>query len=171
MKKPEPNDYAPHLSKYYDLVEEGDLAEILIANHESTQDLLEVIPEVKADYRYASEKWSIKEVLIHAMDTERVINYRALRFARNDSREIDGFDHSLFVKESYCEERSLSSIAEEFLMIRNATISLFGNFNEAVLDRAGVVNGSRITVRAMGYLIAGHEVHHINVIKDKYLSV
>jgi len=123
----------------------------------------------KLNYRYAQNKWTIKEILVHIIDDERIYAYRALCFARNDKTELPGFEQDDYALHSRANERSLENILEEYEAVRNATIALFNGLPEDSLLRMGTANNNKATVRAMAYHIAGHELHHMNIIKEKYL--
>jgi uncharacterized damage-inducible protein DinB len=128
------------------------------------------LPEEKLTYRYAKNKWTIKEILVHIIDDERIYAYRALCFARNDKTELPGFEQDDYALFSNANERSIENILNEYEAVRNATITLFESFDEAALLRKGIANKNGATVRALGYHLAGHELHHINIIKEKYLN-
>jgi uncharacterized damage-inducible protein DinB len=127
------------------------------------------LPEEKLTYRYVEKKWTIKEILVHIMDDERIFAYRALRIARNDKTPLPGFEQEDYVPYSRANERSLASIFKEFKTIRNATLSLFRSLKKDDFLRTGIANNHPVSVRALAYHIAGHELHHINVIKERYL--
>src|SRR5690606_18442301 len=120
-------------------------------------------------YSYAHGKWTLKEVLIHCIDTERIMSYRALRFARNDQTELPGFEQNDYVPQSEANSRKMADLIEEYKILRQSTILLFKSFSDDVLKRAGVANGNPISVRALGFVISGHELHHLNVCKERYL--
>lgn len=127
------------------------------------------IADDKLGLSYLPNKWTIKEVLIHVIDCERIFAYRALRIARNDKTSLPGFDENSFTKEVYASNRTLISILKEYTTVRNATISLFESFNEEQMLRVGIASDKTISVRAIGKIIMGHELHHIQVIKERYL--
>jgi hypothetical protein len=127
------------------------------------------VPEEKLSYRYAEGKWTIKEIMAHLIDDERIYAYRALRFARNDQTELPGFDQDDYAIESAANERSLDDLLEEFAAVRRSTIALFNSFDERVWTRSGVASGNVMSVRAAAYHIAGHELRHLNIIKERYL--
>jgi uncharacterized damage-inducible protein DinB len=135
-----------------------------------TARLLEKIPESKALYRYAPAKWSIKEVLGHLADSERVFAYRALRFARGDTTPLPGFDEQVYAPAGRFDERSVADLGAELGAVRRATIALFGGLDEEALARRGTANGTEVSVRALAYIIAGHELHHLTVLRERYLS-
>jgi uncharacterized damage-inducible protein DinB len=114
-------------------------------------------------------KWSIKEIMVHITDDERIYGYRALRFARNDHTPLPGFEQDGYIAFAGANNRSITDIMEEYEAVRRSTIALFNGLDEEALRRSGVANDSKVTVRALGYHIAGHEMHHINIIKEQYL--
>lgn len=121
-------------------------------------------------FRYQEGKWSVKELLVHMMDAERIFAYRALRFARQDNTPLPGFDENKYVGPSKADARTLESILTAYAAVRTATIELYRSFDEEDLSQVGEGSGKRISVRALGYSILGHEVHHLNVIKERYLQ-
>ncbi|UII75938.1 DinB family protein [Flagellimonas sp. HMM57] len=127
------------------------------------------IAEDKLHYAYAEGKWTVSEVLMHIVDTERIFQYRALRFARNDGTPLAGFDQNDFVPESNAMAKSREEILTEYAAVRAATIALFKSFDEALLKRMGMASGSQMSVRAMGFIICGHQAHHLKVIRNRYL--
>jgi uncharacterized damage-inducible protein DinB len=128
------------------------------------------MPESKIDYAYAEGKWSIKEVLQHVIDAERIFSYRALRFARKDPTPLPGFDENLFAENAKAAKRNWTDLLEEFKVVRNATEWLYGSFDAEQLNATGTSNNSPIYVLAFGYISVGHAIHHMNVIKQRYLS-
>jgi uncharacterized damage-inducible protein DinB len=130
--------------------------------------MIKNMPAEKAEYRYAEGKWNIKEVYLHLMDVERIMTYRALRFARNDSSDLLGFNDDEYVFNANAENRTLADIAEEFQAVRNATIAMVKHFTPEIMDRTGTANGGRASVRGLVYILAGHELHHRNILKERY---
>ncbi len=169
ITRPSSSEYAPYYETYIQLVNEDDLLLALKRIAKIWNDLVSGIPEEKLNYCYAEGKWSIKEVLIHLTDSERVFAYRALRFARNDKTELSGFNENIWVPESNATERSLDSLIKEHNNVRGASISLFESFTDEISLRSGSANGKEISVRALGYIICGHELHHLRVIQERYL--
>ncbi len=170
IEKPEPGEYPFYASMYIDLLpDDGLLLKHLKDNLNQVKALISAFPEEKWSYRYAPDKWTIKEVLVHIIDDERIYAYRALCFARNEKTSLPGFEQDEYVLYSNANERSIGNIMEEYEAVRFATIALFNGFDQTALLRQGVANKNRATVRALGYHIAGHELHHINLIKEKYL--
>ena len=127
------------------------------------------LPNEKGNYRYADGKWTIKEILQHIIDTERIFAYRALRIARQDQTPLPGFEQDDYVLSSNTNNRSLESLVKEFTAVRHATIELFDSFNEEMLLAIGIASQNSISVRAIGYIIIGHVNHHNTVIKERYL--
>ena len=136
------------------------------------KEMIYSLPEEKLYFRYAPGKWSIKEILVHIIDDERIFAYRALRFARNEQNNLIGFDQDAYVHYSNADNRDLDNIFEEYEAVRKSTIALFNGLPEESPSRMGHGTGTfnDATVRALAYHIAGHELHHINLIKEKYLS-
>jgi len=128
------------------------------------------LSEAQLNYRYAPGKWTIKEVLGHIIDTERIMAYRSLRFARRDTIELAGFDQDLYVENAFTQKRDIADIVNEYSAVRRSSIELFRSFDEETLTLAGIANQKRLTVRALGYTIADHEAHHWQVIRERYVS-
>ena len=170
IPKPEPSEYAPYVITYISLLpDDGLILEHFDDNLRTTTELMRSLAEDKLTYRYAEGKWTIKEILAHLIDDERIYAYRALRFARNDQTELPGFEQEDYAIESGANERSLDDLLAEFAIVRKSTIALFNSFPDHVLTRSGVANGNVMSVRAIAYHLAGHELRHLNVIKERYL--
>jgi hypothetical protein len=167
---PGPDEYAPYYGKYVSLIPEGDIVAILDKQPTELMALLSTRKEADGDFRYAPGKWSVKEVLGHVIDTERVFSYRALRIARNDQTPMEGFEQDDYVKYGPFGQCSLARLVEEFKSVRLATLSLFRGLGEAAWVRRGVANKNGVSVRAIAYIIAGHELHHRNILKEKYFA-
>lgn len=163
--------FAEYFNHYINLVkDDSNFIDILEEIHIRTNDLLDLITEEKGDYTYADGKWTIKELLIHLIDTERIFCNRALRFARNDKTDLPGYDHDDYVLYSDAKNRTIADIQNEFNLVRASTIALFKSFSNEMLERSGTANGNQLTVLAIGYIISGHEKHHLNVIEERYLD-
>jgi len=160
----------PFYKGYVKLVEQPDVLQALRISGYRTLELIHSIPEEKADYRYAPGKWSIRQVLCHMQDAERIFSYRALRFARNDQTPLAGFDENTYADHLNAESRSLSQLADEMQHLRTATVDLFNGFTADMLTRKGTANNNELTVGAIGIIIAGHETHHAKVLRERYLS-
>ncbi len=159
------NDY---FKSYINRVSDSELLVVLVYQVKTLNALLENISEEQSEFRYAEGKWSIKELLLHITDTERIMSYRALRAARNDSTLMPSFDENAFVAESFASERSFESILNEWNAARNSVICLFEDLNEIQLARIGKFSGSELSVEGIGYLIAGHLLHHVEVLNTRY---
>lgn len=171
IEKPKDGEFPPYAIMYIKLLpDDGLLLKHLKENFDKTKEFMLSLPEEKLTYRYAKNKWTIKEILVHIIDDERIYAYRALCFARNDKTELPGFEQDDYALFSNANERSIENILNEYEAVRNATITLFESFDEAALLRKGIANKNKATVRALGYHLAGHELHHINIIKEKYLN-
>ena len=171
IPNPEPGEYHPSASLYIDLIaKDGRLLEHLAGARVATTELVLALPEEQLSHRYAPGKWTIKEMLVHIVDDERIYAYRALRFAREDPTPLPGFEQDPFAASSQASERPVADILAEYAAVREATIALFRGLPEAALLRSGVADGKRTTVRALGYHIAGHEAHHLRVLRQRYLD-
>ncbi|MBX2961169.1 MAG: DinB family protein [Cyclobacteriaceae bacterium] len=155
---------------YVTYVEKLGMLEALTNSGQAIQALLKTTPEDKGVFRYAPEKWSVKELLCHMMDAERIFSYRALRFARNDSTNLAGFDENSYAPEANAHARSLQQLADEMLRLRATTIDLFSSFSAEMLQRKGTANNNIVSVVNLGYIIAGHETHHRNILNERYLK-
>ncbi|MBK6640303.1 MAG: DinB family protein [Bacteroidetes bacterium] len=136
---------------------------------QATPSFLEEIPEQRWDFSYAPGKWTIRELVMHMMDAERIFAYRTLRFARNDATELEGFDEDAYIPFTNAAARSASSLISEYKTIRAATISLFESFDDEMMMRIGKANGNKFSVLLSGVIIVGHEMHHLNIIRERYL--
>lgn len=152
------------LAKDYDFLEALDIARNRMA------ELVLSLPEGKGEYRYGPNKWSIKEVLCHLIDAERIFTYRALRFARNDKTQLPGFEENDYAPEANAHGRTLAEIGEEATHVRQSTVDLFKSFTPEMLQRTGTANGKTLSVLHLGYTIAGHELHHYNILQERYLQ-
>lgn len=163
------NEYAPFYKNYINALGDVNLFEILTTSLEDLLKTLANLPEEKLLYQYAEGKWTIKELIQHIIDTERVLSYRALRFSRNDATNLQGFDEDWYVANSNGNDRTIEELIEEFTFLRKASISLFKSFTTEMLKMSGTANESEMTVRALGFIIAGHQLHHLKIIQEKYL--
>jgi len=175
IKKPVLGEYPEYSSIYLDLMEDDDNVLLhLWENYQRIKSFCIVLPEEKLLYRYAPGKWTIKEILVHNIDDERIFTYRALRFARNDNTPLHGFEQDDYAKHSLANSRSIENILEEYEAVRRSTILLFQNLPEDSFKRSGAgvdIDGSIVnerTVRGLAYHIAGHELRHFNIIKERY---
>jgi hypothetical protein len=173
--RPQPGEYAPYYDRYISLVANNNdsaLGILAALDEQRRQTLLLLSGRTEDDgnLRYTPEKWSLKEVIGHLNDTERVFAYRALRIARGDATPMQGFEQDDYVRNGPFAHGSLAGLIEDYIAVRRATISLFRNLDEADWTRRGVANKSEVTVRALAYIIAGHELHHRRIIEEKYLQ-
>jgi hypothetical protein len=171
IARPEPGDYAPYYDRYISQVKGEDILGTLDQQRRETMLLLSGRDEEDGDFRYAPGKWNAKEVLGHVCDAERIFAYRALRIARGDETPLPGFEQDDYVRNSPFANRPLADLVEDFIAVRRATLSLMRNFDEAAWGRRGMASDNPVTVRALAYIIAGHEVHHRRILKEKYFSV
>jgi len=167
--RPESNEYNPYYGKYVGRVADGDIVANLKTQFDITRKVLTAIPEERGGYAYEPRKWTIKQVLGHLVDSERVFAYRALRIARNDSTPLPGFEQDDYVATANFNSRTLRSLIEEFASLRTANLELFKNFNDAEWLRRGTASGYGVSARALAYIIAGHELHHLGILKTRYL--
>ena len=166
--KPATSDYAPFFSRYIELVEGDDIVSAIEQQSSSTQKLLATIDETRGAYRYASGKWSVKEVVGHLVDTERIMAYRALAIARGETQPLPGFDEDEYVRNAHFDAWRVGDLSEAYALARRASVVFFRNLPEEAWTRRGVSNGNEVTVRALAWIIAGHERHHLNVLRDRY---
>jgi uncharacterized damage-inducible protein DinB len=170
IEKPEAGEYAPYADRYIGLLpDDGLVLKHLKENLKATRNFILSLSEEKLNFRYAEGKWTIKEILAHISDDERIYAYRALRFARNDQTELPGFEQDSYALYSGANTRGVRDLLKEFATVRRATISLFESLNDEALMRTGVADGNRVSVRALAYHIAGHELRHVRIIKERYL--
>ncbi|MCH9649948.1 MAG: DinB family protein [Deltaproteobacteria bacterium] len=169
IERPDPSEYAEYYGTYIDKVPDGPFLEMLRQQHEETQAFLSELGEARGEYRYAAGKWSVKEVVGHMTDTERVFAYRGLCFARGDEGPLPGMDQDPYVEQAHFEDRTLADIAAEWQDLRRSDLRLFGSFRPEVWSRGGVASGCRFTVRSIAYIVLGHEIHHLGVLRDRYL--
>ncbi|WP_299709663.1 DinB family protein [uncultured Tenacibaculum sp.] len=164
------SEYNPYFKPYItSLSEEKSIQENLELVQQDFESTLRNIVSEKENYAYAEGKWTIKEVIQHLIDSERIFCYRALCFARNDKTDLPGFDQDMFVDNSTAQQRDYNELLDELELLRKGTIQLYKSFNQEDLLKIGTGSGNKISVRALGALIAGHQNHHLNVIKERYL--
>lgn len=168
--RPDPSEYPPYYGRYIDQVPDGDLLEMLAAQSRETVSVLGPLTHAQGDFAYAPGKWTLKEVVGHLSDAERVFSYRALRFARGDRTPLPSFEQNDWVPESGAAQRTLADLAAEYADVRRATVDLFTHLPPGAGLRKGVASGHEINVRSLGWIIAGHERHHMKIIREKYLS-
>ncbi len=165
----EENEYNEYYETYIKLVGPGLMLEELDSSVSVLCSLLKDLSVEKADYRYSEGKWSIKELIQHLIDTEKIFIYRALRFVRNDHQELLGYDHDDYVEQSRVDNRSIVDLLEELKLQRKLTVQFYKYLNQEELLRSGQANGSNLSVRAIGYIQVGHVLHHTSIIQERYL--
>ena len=168
IARPEPGEYAPYYDRYISLVQGTDILGTLDAQRRQMVLLLSGRDEKDGDFRYAPNKWNAKEVLGHVCDTERIFAYRALRIARGDQTPLAGFEQDDYVRNGPFAGAPIGEMVEDYIAVRRATLTLLRNLDEAAWTRRGVANKNKVSVRALGYIIAGHEVHHRRILEEKY---
>lgn len=169
FRRPEPSEYAAYYGSYVDLTPDGNIVDILREQMEDSVRFLRKVPPERANHRYAADKWTLKEVVRHVVDMEWVFTCRALRFARGDATELPGVEQDDLIAGTDFSPLPLRDLIEEFRHLRAANTLLFGSWDEAILDRSGIANGVRVTARAIPYILAGHERHHMTVLRERYL--
>ena len=170
IARPQPGEYAPYYDRYISLVQGEDILDTLDQQRRQTMLLLSGRNDEDGDFRYAPGKWSAKEVLGHVCDTEHIFAYRALRIARADATPVEGFEQDDYVRNGPFAQRPLADLVEDFIAVRRATLSLLRNLDEAAWSRRGIANNNEVTVRALAYTIAGHELHHRRILEEKYFA-
>jgi hypothetical protein len=168
--RPDVSEYAPFYEGYIALVPGNDAVFALEAQRLHTMQMFSARSEREGNFRYAADKWSVKEIVGHLSDSERVFAYRAMRIARGDRTPLAGFEQDDYVKSGGFGERRLVDLAEEFAAVRSASITLFRSLNEAAWARRGVANGKEVSVRALAFITAGHELHHQRILEERYFA-
>jgi len=168
IARPDADEYFEYYDKYITLVREEDALSSLRDQFEDTLVLLRPLDETRSRHRYAPGKWSVKEVVGHLTDSERIFAYRALRIARADTTPIEGFDENTYVPAGRFDDRPLADLIEDYERVRDATLSLFTGLDEDALVRRGTANGKTISARAIAWIIAGHELHHRGILIERY---
>lgn len=167
--RPEAGEYAPYYGRYVSLVEATDILQALEFQIKETSALFAGVGEEQADRRYEPGKWSMREVVGHMIDSERIFAYRALRISRNDRAPLPGFEQDDYVREGPYEQCRLSHLAAEFALVRATTLCLFRNLTPDAWLRRGVASDNEVSVRALAWIIAGHELHHVRILRERYL--
>lgn len=170
MSRPDPSEYNAYYGRYISLVPDGPIVEQLRTQIAETLDVLRALPESRGEHRYEPGKWSIKELVGHVTDGERVFSYRALRIGRGDETPLPGFEQDDYVRNGGFGARTLRHVLDELEAVRRATVLLFEGLDEAAMVRRGTASEFPVSVRALGYIIAGHERHHLKVLRERYLA-
>ena len=171
VARPEPGEYAPYYDRYISLIPGTEILATLESQRRQMMLLLSGRDEADGDFRYAPDKWSAKQVLGHVCDTERIFAYRALRIARGDRTPIEGFEQDDYVRNGPFVQLPISEIIDEYIAVRRATLTLLRNLDEPAWTRRGIANKNEVSVRALAYIIAGHELHHRRILEEKYFSL
>ncbi|MDT7541427.1 MAG: hypothetical protein QOE33_1331 [Acidobacteriota bacterium] len=167
--RPEAGEYAPYYEQYVSLVPTGDIVETLERQMADTLALLRSVPEARAGSSYEPGKWSIKEVAGHVIDGERIFSYRALRFARGDQTPLPGYEQDDYARVANYNARTLADLADDFERVRASTVSLFRSLDSEAWQRRGLASDNEVSVRALAHIIAGHELHHVGILRERYL--
>ena len=170
MNRPDRSEYDPYYERYISLVEAKDVIDTLASQPTVLQDLLTALPEEKGTFTYAEGKWSIKALLGHLIDGERMFAYRLFRISRGDQTPIEGFEQDGYIENAHSNERSFADLLEEFSLLRRANMIFFNNLDDEAWGRTGTANNVKISVRALIYIMAGHIEHHLNILKERYLD-
>ena len=168
LPRPGEGEYAPFYAGYIAKVPDGDVMKFLETQLREVRTLLSTIPEGRGDHRYAPGKWSIKEVIGHICDAERIFSYRVLRIARGDQTPLPGFEENDYVAAAHFEKRTMASLVDEVVQIRDATLALVHTLDAECGARRGVASGKEVTARAMVWIIAGHMAHHVGILRERY---
>ncbi len=171
MKKPTKGDYPEYFEAYFNTINSENPIELMESQIIEMLNLLSTLNETEANQSYAEGKWSIKEVLGHLIDSERVFCYRAVAIARGETQSLPGFEQDDYVNAANFNSRELSNLLDEYQKVRESTLALFKSFDEKIYDKKGIANDNPLTVRAVMFLIPGHERHHINILKERYLKI
>lgn len=159
----------PYFDRYIELSTSSDIETTLVESHNHLVQLIQPISEEKMNFSYAEGKWTLKDMLQHLIDTERIFAYRALRFARNDKTELPGYDHELYALESNANAKFKDQLLKEFVAVHRATIMFFNQLSNEALKRKGTASGEELTVEMIAHIIAGHTQHHLSVIEENYI--
>jgi hypothetical protein len=170
MQRPGKTEYAPYYETYVSIVDEIDIVAALQSQLNEMQNLIAEISEEKAAHAYAEGKWTIKELVGHLNDGEKIFAYRALRIARADKTPMEGFEQDGYIENANFNDCSLADLAEEFFLLRRANILFFKNLTDEMWTRTGTASGAAVSVRALGFIMVGHVRHHGNILKNRYLQ-
>ena len=170
MNRPETHEFAPYYNTYISLIEDNAVLPVLDAQSGEIRDMFSGIPEEKGTFAYAEGKWTIKELLSHLIDGERIFAYRILRISRGDVTPIEGFEQDGYIETSNANNRSFSDLLDEFDHERQANLLLVKNLTDEASLRMGTASNNPISVRALVYIMAGHVKHHVNILQERYLS-
>jgi uncharacterized damage-inducible protein DinB len=167
--RPHGSEYPPFYHGYISAVPEGDVMDVLRDSGRELHETILAIPEQRGGFRYAEGKWTIREVLGHMIDAERIFSYRGLRIARGDATPLPGFDETDYVRTAGSDSRTIASLGHELAVVRESTVQLFQSLPTDAWVRRGVASGKEISVRAIAYIVAGHPIHHLRILRERYL--
>lgn len=170
LPRPSADEHAPYYARYVDLVPGGDLLDTMRHQLDDAWQFFSTLPETKGNHAYAPGKWTIREVLGHVIDTERIFAYRALRIARGDQTPLPGFDENLYAPESLASGRKLVDLAEELGLVRRSNLALLKTFTPEVGARMGTASGHPVSARAVAWIMTGHVLHHMMIVRERYLT-
>jgi len=170
-RRPDATEYSTYYGRYIAAVPEGDVMAVLRRDRDEWQTMIAELTESRGGHRYAKDKWSIREVIGHVSDTERVFSYRAFRIARGDKTPLASFDQDEYVKTANSDRRTLSSLAAELLSVRESTLALFTALPDDAWTRTGTASDNPVSVRALAYITAGHAQHHLKIVREQYLGL
>ena len=170
IARPEASEYNEYYGKYISLIDDPDLVGTLENQIRETRDLFAGFPEERGAYAYAEGKWTLKEVISHILDGERIFGYRLLRIARGDATPLEGFEQDDYIGTSHANERSFSDLLCEFAELRAANLRLMHSLDEADWQRMGSASGYPVSTRALAFIMAGHVRHHLNIVEERYLA-
>ena len=168
MKRPNKDEYALYYHTYIEKVPDGDVVKSMKNQIAEVKRLFKNVTKKQSEFRYSSGKWSVKEVLGHILEAERIFAYRALRFARNDNKDLHGFNENDYIHQANYNELKLADLVDEFCALRTANILMFKNFTDGMSLRVGTANGNKFSVRALAYTMTGHVNHHLKILKERY---
>lgn len=168
--RPSSTEHAEYYKDYVAMVPDGEITEILERQIHETISLMDTTSERQGEYRYASDKWTVKEVFGHMADTERVMSYRLLAFGRGDTAQLPGFEEDRYVKDASFNQQTMEELKKNLLAVRYSTVHLLRSFHENAWSRSGTANGSIVSVNALAYIIAGHELHHRSILIERYVG-
>jgi hypothetical protein len=166
--RPEASEYAPYYHRYVELVPDGDVVELLRTGGRELLESIRRIPEARAGHRYGPEKWTIRQVIGHLIDAERIFSYRALRVARGDRTPLASFDENAFVRTAGSDARTLADLAREMECLREASVLLFASLPDDAWGLSGIASDREVSVRALAYIIDGHARHHLRILRERY---
>jgi len=168
ISRPESSEYAPFYHTYVSVVPDGDVVSILRESGREIVSAIRAVPESRGGFRYGDDKWTVREVVGHLIDAERIFSYRALRIARGDETPLASFDENAYVRTAGSDARTLASLVAELAAVRESTVTLFESLPREAWTRVGTASGKSVSVRAVAYIVAGHAMHHLRILREKY---